>query len=277
MEAIDVEYYQPRSLQEAIEIFYQLSQEQKQPMYYAGGTEIITFRRLNLVSPGAIIDIKGIPECKVFEVNDNFLFTGAGVSLTFIADNNHFPLLSKTSRGVADHTARNKITIGGNICGQIFYREAVLPFLLTDSYIVTAGYEGVKSLPIHQVFNQSLSLNEGQFLVQLMTEKSYLELPHLTIKKRQQWETGYPLITFAAIKKDDEMRIAFSGLCPFPFRSLEVERELNNKSVPFDERINNSIKYLPSPILSDVEGSKEYRLFVYKNTLMDILIELEGK
>ena len=210
-------------------------------------------------------------------MDENYFITGAALSLTFLEEKNFFPLLSKTSQGVADHTARNKITLGGNICGQIFYREAVLPFLLADSFCVIAGHDGVKSLPIHMAFNQTLNLSEGQLLVQLITEKRYLELPYLSIKKRQQWETGYPLITFAALKKDDHVRVAFSGLCPFPFRSLEVERELNNQEVSINDRIDNSIKYLPSPILHDVEGSKEYRLFVYKNTMMDILIELEGK
>ncbi|MBS4189570.1 FAD binding domain-containing protein [Bacillus sp. FJAT-49705] len=273
----DIEYYQPKSLNEAIDLFFQLKHVNKQPLYYSGGTEIITFRRLNLIQTGAIIDIKNIPECKIFELNDHFLITGASISLTYLEEKNFFPLLSKTSRGVADFTARNKITLGGNICGQIFYREAVLPFLLADSNVILAGYDGVKSLPIHMVFNQTLNLNEGQFLVQLQTEESYLSLPHYAIKKRQQWDTGYPLITIATLKKDGQLRIAFSGLCPFPFRSLEVEKELNNRQLPIDERIMNAIKYLPGPILNDVEGSKEYRLFVLRNTLKDIFRELEGE
>ncbi|QED47829.1 FAD binding domain-containing protein [Cytobacillus dafuensis] len=273
----DIEYYQPNSLNEAIDLFFQLKHANKQPLYYCGGTEIITLHRLNLIRTGAIIDIKNIPECKIFELNDHFLIAGAAIPLTFLEEINYFPLLRKTSRGIADHTARNKITLGGNICSQIFYREALLPFLLADSYVILAGLDGVKSLPIHTVFNQTLNLVEGQFLVQLHTERSYLSLPHYTIKKRQQWDTGYPLITFAALKKDGQLRIAFSGLCPFPFRSLEVEKELNNRQLLIDERIMNAIKYLPSPILNDVEGSKEYRLFVLRNTLKDILIELEAE
>ncbi|KAB2330188.1 xanthine dehydrogenase [Cytobacillus depressus] len=277
MVGTDTEYYRPKSLQEAIELFYKLKNENKQPMYYSGGTEIITFHRLNLIHTGAIIDIKSIPECMSLEEDENFLIIGAALPLTFLEEKNAFPLLSKTSSGIADHTARNKITLGGNICGQIFYREAVLPFLLVDSFVVVAGHDGVKSYPIQTVFNQTLNLFEGQLLVQFITEKRFLEMPHIAIKKRQQWETGYPLITFAAMKADDQIRIALSGLCPFPFRSLDVERELNNRQMPFEERINQAIKYLPNPILNDIEGSKEYRLYVLKNTLLDILIELEGR
>lgn len=270
-------YYKPGSLNETIELFYHLSYENKQPMYYSGGTEIITLRRLNLIHPGAVIDIKGIPECNIYELNDDFLISGSAIPLTLLEEMNYFPLLTKTAKGVADHTARNKITLGGNICGQIFYREAVLPFLLTDSYIITAGFDGIKTVPIHTIFNQKMNLNQGQFLIQFVTEKRFLNMPHFVIKKRQQWETGYPLITFAAMKADDEIRFAFSGLCPFPFRSSEVEKVLNNRQLSYDERINQAILHLPNPILDDVEGSKEYRIFVFKNTLMDILIELEGQ
>lgn len=273
----EAEYYKPGSLTETIELFYKLSYENKQPMFYSGGTEIITLRRLNLIHPGAVIDIKGIPECNIYELNDEFLISGSAIPLTLLEEINYFPLLTKAAKGVADHTARNKITLGGNICGQIFYREAVLPFLLSDSYIITAGFDGIKTVPIQTVFNQKMNLNQGQFLIQFLTEKRFLNMPHYVIKKRQQWETGYPLITFAAMKADDEIRIAFSGLCPFPFRSTEVEKVLNNRQLSYDERINQAILHLPNPILDDVEGSKEYRMFVFKNTLMDILIELEGQ
>lgn len=277
MQILEAEYYKPNSLYEAIELFYQLKKANKQPMYYSGGTEIITFRRINLIHTGAVIDIKGIPECNMYERQENFLITGAALPLTLLEKVNYFPILTQTAKGVADHTARNKITLGGNICGQIFYREAVLPFLLADSFVILAGLDGIKSIPIQTVFNQKLILSEGQILVQLVTDERFLEMPYVVVKKRQQWETGYPLITFAALKIDNQIRIAFSGLCPFPFRSLEMEKALNDQQLSVDERINQAINHLPNPILDDIEGSKEYRIFVLKNTLLEIILELEGR
>ncbi|WP_178076322.1 FAD binding domain-containing protein, partial [Pseudomonas sp. 2822-15] len=80
-----------------------------------------------------------------------------------------FPLLTKTSKDVADHTARTKITLGGNICGNIFYREVVLPFLLTDSQVIIAGPKGYRTESINHIFNQVLQLERGEFLVQIVT------------------------------------------------------------------------------------------------------------
>lgn len=263
------------TIKEALETFYFLKAKNKRPIYYAGGTEIITLGRLNLVETDALIDIKELKECQLFEFNEDYLISGAVLSLTEIEEKNLFPLLSKASMEIADRTARNKITLGGNICGQIFYREAVLPFLLCDSQVIVAGYNGVEAFPIEQIFNQSLQLQDGQLLIQLLTEKKYINLPFMCIKKRQQWDTGYPLLTIASIKSDNQLRFAFSGLCPFPFRSKQMETELNNMDLNVKERIQKALQFIPGEILDDVEGSKEYRLFVLRNTLEEIISEME--
>ncbi|MGG1314629.1 FAD binding domain-containing protein [Cohnella laeviribosi] len=273
----DFEYYRPASVAEAIRLYGGLEKQGKSPVYYSGGTEIITLGRINLVKTGAVIDIKHIPECQVLGFEQNRLILGAGLSLTKLEEADPFPLLSKTAREVADRTSRNKITLGGNICGRIFYREAVLPFLLADSHVVLAGRDGIKRRSVHDVCNGNLRLDKGELLVQLLTERSYLELPHVSIKKRKQWETGYPLITVAALRKDDRIRVAFSGLCPFPFRSVELEEELNRRHVPLKTRVDQAVRRLPSPILNDIEGSAEYRIFVLRNLLEDVMEEMEGK
>ncbi len=219
----DFEYYLPSSIKEAVHLFEELHGKGKDPIYFSGGTEIITLGRLNTVKTGAVIDIKQIPECRIFDLQQEYLVTGAANTLTNIEEINLFPLLSKTVSEIADRTARNKITAGGNVCGQIFYREAVLPFLLTDSQMVIAGSKGIKTVSIHDVFNQRLLLEHGELLVQLKTDQSYLNQPFASIKKRRQWNTGYPLITVAALKVNGMIRIAISGLTTYPFRSPQME------------------------------------------------------
>lgn len=93
---------------------------------------------------------------------------------------------------------------------------------------------------------------------------------------RQHWETGYPLITVAALKIDGQIRVAISGLCTFPFRAFEVERIINNQTMNKEQRITLALNHLPSPILDDVEGSAEYRLFVLADLIEKIINRLEG-
>jgi aerobic carbon-monoxide dehydrogenase medium subunit len=267
----DFDYYKPATLQEAIELYLSLHQQGKQPKFFLGGTELITLGRIDLLYTEAAIDLKNIPEAHVIHVTDNQLILGSALTLTKIEEANIYPLLTKTVREVADHTARGKITLGGNICAQIFYREAVLPFLLADSQVILAGPEGIRNVPINDIFHEELKLNPGEVLVQLVTDMQAIEAPYISIKRRQQWETGYPLITIAGLAINNRIRIAISGLCPFPFRSLEVEGLLNNRQISMEERIGKAIEILPQPILDDVEGSADYRLFVLKHLMFDVM------
>lgn len=271
----DFDYFKPATLKEAVDLYQYFEQQGNKPMFISGGTELITLGRINLVYTEAVIDLKEIVECNHMQFSEEYLVLGSALTLIAIEEANLFPLLTKTASEVADHTARGKITLGGNICAQIFYREAVLPFLLADSRVVTVGSEGVRVVPINEIFREQLQLKEGEFLVQIATEKRFIEAPFFTFKRRQQWDTGYPLITVAAVNIDNEIRIAVSGLCPYPFRSQEVEAALNKRGIQVEERVNGALALLPEPILDDVEGSTEYRLFVLQNLMYDVLATLE--
>lgn len=276
MISFDFDYYQPATIEEAIQLFHTLDEQGKNPLYFSGGTEIITLGRLNRIVTDAVIDIKAIPECTAYRKKGTTHIWGAALSLSRIREIGAFPFLSKTIAEIADNTARNKITLGGNICANIFYRETVLPLLLTDSQVVIASRTGLKQRPLRDVFDQILQLEKGEFMVQIITEQSEIDLPFLCIKKRRQWDVGYPLITTAALKKNDRLKVAFSGLCAFPFRNQQMEKSLNDHQLSREERVEQALQQIPATILEDVHGSAEYRMFVLKNTLLDILDAFEG-
>jgi CO/xanthine dehydrogenase FAD-binding subunit len=273
----DFEYYKPSSVQKAVELFQLLQIQGKNPMYFSGGTEMITWARRNSIQPGAVIDLKSIPECNVIEIQKDNLIIGSCVTLSVLSAANPFPLLSETAQGAADQTARNQITLGGNICGKIYYRETVLPLLLANSRMVLAGAKGMKEVSIHDVFLQQIRLESGEFLVQIVTDRGYLSLPFVHYKKRQIGNVGYPLVTLALLKKDSQIRTAYSGVCAFPFRSIEIEQALNNTTIPLAERIEQAIGKLPAPVLTNAEGTAAYRKFVLKQTMAEAVSMLEGR
>jgi CO/xanthine dehydrogenase FAD-binding subunit len=271
------EYYKPDSLSEAVNIYDALSSMNKQPRYYSGGTEIITMARTNELITKAVIDIKEIPECRVFAVEGNALVVGASIALTQLREFKSFPALSETAGFPADHTARNKITVIGNICSNIPYKEAVLGYMVTDSSVIIYGKNGRRALPISIVFDKSLQIEKGELVYQLATDMSYSKLPNFCIKKTKQGRGGYPLISMAALKRDNRIRMAFSGVCDFPFRSGRMEEDINNTEIPKELRIKWAISHVPGPILDDIQGSSEYRRFVLSNLLEDILVKWDGE
>lgn len=270
------EYYKPDSLSEAVKLHKELSENGKEPLYYSGGTEIITMARRNDLVTKAVIDIKGIPECNIFKIEGNQLIIGAAVTLTHIAESKLIPFLSKTADFPANYTARNKITVGGNICGKIMYKEAILGHLIGDSSVAIYGEKGKRIVPMTQAFNQRLQLEKGEFLFQLATGMSYSQLPYVSVKKTKQGKIDYPLISMAALKKNNNIQMAFSGVCAYPFRSLKMEEYINNNAIMKEQRIEQAINNLPAPILGNIQGSSEYKKFVFRNLLEYILETLDG-
>ncbi len=186
-----------------------------------------------------------------------------------------FPLLGLACGRVADHTNQCRITLGGNLCGTIIYREASLPLLLADADITLQGTQGQRTVPFHSVFDGQMNLSPGEFVVQVHIPAWALQARHAHIKHTANEMIDYPLVNVTALWKEHSLRIAFSGLASAPFRDKQIERILNEHRIPITKRVKDAADLLPEPPRSDVKGSGEYRMFVFKNTLRALLEEYE--
>lgn len=279
---VDFEYVMALTLSGAVQHYAGFATDGKQPMYYGGGTEIITFARSRHLHPDAVIDIKQIPETQVTSVQEGKLILGSGVTLSQITDSplmdSEFPLLRATVNDIADKTARNKITLGGNICGKIMYREAILPFLVSDSLVRTFGANGGWERSIHQVFQRDVQLKPGALFVQLITDRETRTAPFVHIKRRKAGQVGYPIVSAAAIRLHGRIRIALSGVYPFPFRSFALETALQREGVDRRQRLDEAIQVIsPALILDNYEASRAYRTFILRTVLEEILQHLGGE
>ena len=187
-----------------------------------------------------------------------------------------FPLLGETVKQIADHTSRNKITIGGNLNSRLIYKEGVLPFLLADAQVRIAGKNEEKVVPLEKVFKKQMKLKQGEFLVQLLVDKSYLDLPFVHLKRTRLSKVGYPLVSMAALLKDGQIRVAFSGVCAHPFRSAKMETVLNDDTLTPEERVVQAVEQLPSAIVDDMHAMKAYRMFLLTQLLTELMATMEG-
>lgn len=273
----DFEYYRPDTAGEAVETFQKLDSEGKAPVYYGGGSELISMARVGSRSFGSVIDIKNIPECNVLDFDSENLYLGSALTLSDITESNYYPLLTKTAGRIADHTMQCKITLGGNLASTIIYRETVLPLLLTDATITLAGLNGAKEYDINQIFKERILLPKGEFILKTTVCKEFLKLPYIHVKKVKNEKVGYPLLTTVALKKGEKLRIAFSGLASYPFRDIGVETILNDSSLSFEQRAGQILQSLSGLVLSNLSGSAEYRIYVLKNTIINVLETMKDK
>ena len=270
MLAYDFDYYLPDSLQEAMDIYTFVQDQGKKPFYYGGGTEIISMSRVFNIRADAVIDIKNIPDCRGIGTDGSRLIFGAASTLSAIQEANLFPLLSLAASRVADHTIQCKLTLGGNLAGSIIYHETLLPLLLSDSIIEIFGPMGSRSVPIADVLSNGKKLSPGELIVKVNVDEQITNLSYFHIKKSKTEKIGYPLISLCALYQDGELCLAASGLCEYPFRFNNTRVKVNQSAADISEQLAAEI---PAPVINGMEGSANYRLYIFKKTVEKIIIE----
>ncbi|UUZ84866.1 hypothetical protein LJK88_15365 [Paenibacillus sp. P26] len=147
---------------------------------------------------------------------------------------------------------------------------------MADSQAVLAGPGGIRQAPVGQVFGGQPRFGKGEFLLQILTPASAVEWPFYTVKKTKMEIIDYPIVRIAGLRTEEGIRVAFSGVSAAPFRSLQLESILNDRSVPLEQRIEHTVHAWPAPILNDILASEAYRAFVLRYALYDTMVALGG-
>ncbi|MDI6861365.1 MAG: FAD binding domain-containing protein [Caldisericia bacterium] len=266
----DFVYVKPENLKEAYEIYKDYEKKGLTPFYYSGGTEIVTFSRKGLISPDILIDLKNIKECKDLYFDNDNLIIGSTVSLNMLVDSNYSKIISKSIRFIADRTTRNKITVGGNVVGQLPFREVVLPLLLLDSKVRIYTSEGFKEFNINEIFDKNLKITKGDIVVQFILKKEFLNLDFYYDRKVFFSRVDYPIVSTLFVK-NTSIKMAITGAFNFPLRDKESEDILNQKDLNLSEIVKKIVERLSPLFKSDFRASKEYRIELFKIILNDAL------
>lgn len=271
MIARDFDYILPDTKEEAVQAF----SEYEDAFYYGGGSEIITMCRADAIAPAAVIDLKKIPELSELKIEGDALVIGGCATLRAIKDSNLFPLLGAVCGRIADHTNQCRITLGGNLCSTIIYRETSQVLMLTDADVEIFGRNGLRTESIHAIFDGRMRLERGEFVLKVRIPERFLDAPTFHIKKTSSEKIDYPLISVSAICCEEGLRFAVSGLLDHPFRLVDLEDAFNDKNIGGDQRLENVMSRLPETVINDYQGSADYRRFVFKRTLAAIMEELK--
>jgi CO/xanthine dehydrogenase FAD-binding subunit len=284
----DIDYIRVDSIEEALAAYTDSERNGGTVRFLGGGTELITMARSGRLVFDTVIDLKHIPELLQFEPDGRRF--GAAVRLTDLADHRAAevcPLLALSARGVADRTIRNAITLGGNICGVLPYRETVLPLLLFEASVTTAGPGGVATQPIVGRFDKRLRLDPGEFVVSV-------ELPPgasnagFYARRTQDSRVDYPLVTICMAETDGAVRLAVGGVFGYPLRCTAAEDRLNDLlgvgqvgrdtvAQAVDGAVQTMIECAGSKPRTDSRASGEYRTELLRQVLTDGVERLRGE
>jgi CO/xanthine dehydrogenase FAD-binding subunit len=263
-------YHRPATLAEAVAAYAQASRDGLNPAYLAGATEITTFCRMGRMKPGALVDIKRIPECRARGDEGHELVFGAALTLNEVIETDSFPLLRQASV-IVDHTVRNRLTLGGNVTGMLPYRETVLPLLLADAAVRLVGPTGERTVPLTEVFSQHLLLAPGEMLAQIRAPKAMASQPAFYRRRVRKGRFDYPLVTTCFLWVNDALRMAVSGAFGFPLRCAEAEKVLNDAAIPLAKRPAAVVAAIPHTILEDMRASAAYRRMLLERCVGEAL------
>ena len=273
MIAADIVYLRPDTAEEAVDAW----SRHEGARYLAGGTEITTSaRRTAAIDLRACIDVKRIAEANVHEMRGDRLCLGAALSLSDVAAGDAFPLLNATLRGIADHSVRNRLTLGGNVAGLLPYREAVLPLLLADASVrtIAPAKEGAQPIrrdrKLREMFDKRLLPAPGELVLSFCVPIEVPEWPWSHHRKTRTSSVDYPLVTTAMVHDGTSIRLAIAGAHPYPVRSDAVDAALSKDGAAAIPAVLEAF----GPPRADARASAEYRVALLGNMIRASLEEL---
>lgn len=211
-------YLQPQNPAEALSAFAEETAAGNSPLWYSGGTEVLSFLRKGVLKADVLIDLKTLPEYTAFTTDAEGWFIGGGVPLNRLLDSDVPDLLKTCTAPIADRTVRNRLTLAGNLCGRLPYRETVLPLWALNASVLLAEPDGVKERPLRQQFARNIGLSRDAFLLGVRLPRPEPDAPWGAVRKERLGAVDYPVVHVVVSGAPDQRMLCVSGLCPFPFR-----------------------------------------------------------
>lgn len=111
------EYASPKTLKEALSL---LGASWNDSAVLAGGTDLISLMKDEVVSPKRLVNIKDIAELRGISSAGSVLRIGAATTVDELAENplvrRSLPALQQAARGITSPQIRNMGTVGGDLC-----------------------------------------------------------------------------------------------------------------------------------------------------------------
>jgi xanthine dehydrogenase small subunit len=227
-----------------------------------------------------IMSLQNIAELWEIKESKSKVSVGARVSLaqlqSFIAAKD--PELDRILNLFASPQIKNTGTLIGNVVNGSPIGDMIPYLLATDSEVVAASKNGIRRIPISKFYvgYKQLALKPTEIVVAIeiprRNKRDILRLFKVSLRK----DLDISAVTFALrVRKSmksgtvETARIVFGGVGPTVKRLDHFEKKWFGK--PFERallsRLSKEIQYHVHPI-SDVRGSKEYRLKLCQNLVV---------
>ncbi|MFB0507860.1 MAG: xanthine dehydrogenase family protein subunit M [Thermodesulfobacteriota bacterium] len=266
----EFEYLEPSSLSGVISL---LDQHSKAAKILAGGTDLLVDMKQGALSPGYLINIKGIPGQDYIKYDKKGgLRIGALTTIRQIETSRmireQFLPLAQAAKVLGSVQVRNRATIGGNLCNASPSAETAPPLLVLGAKVKLVGSRGERVLPLEEFFvGSGLTVLDKEILTEIMVPPPppYTRGVYMSISRRRAVDLALVGVAVAATVDRDrgewkEVKIALGAVAPTPMRACKAEKILKGKRIEaaLMEEAAQMASDEARPI-SDVRASAWYR------------------
>jgi len=287
MKPAKFEYYDPSSIEHAVEI---LSVYQQDGKVLAGGQSLMPLLNMRLARPRAIIDINQIKSLDYIRATGSYVAIGAATRQRALEQDSlireRLPLL----REAASYVAHPQIRSRGTLCGSLAHADpaAELPALAValDAELVAQGSLGARTIPSDaffvSYFTTSLDNNE------ILTEARFPVPPKdmawsiLEVSRRHGDFALVGVVAGLAVDRERETvtkaRLVCFGVGPTPIRVKAAEDTLigQRPELAVFKSAGQMVGKEIDPT-SDIHATAEYRRAVAGTLTRRALIAVAGR
>lgn len=237
----EFEYLEPSSLSEAISL---LDQHFEAAKILAGGTDLLVDMKQGELSPGYLINIKGIPGQDHIEYDKKKgLRIGALTTIRQIETSRiireQFLPLAQAAKVLGSVQVRNLATIGGNLCNASPSAETAPPLLVLGAKVKIVGSRGQRMLPLEEFFvGPGLTVLDKEILTEIIVPPlpPHTQGVYMSISRRRAVDLALVGVAVAVTLDRDkgkwkEVKIALGAVAPTPMRARKAEKILSGKKI----------------------------------------------
>ena len=261
------DYYEPKSLNEAIEILSKYGSDAK---ILAGGTDLLILIKMGVLKPRCIVNIKKISDLYGIREQGDQLIIGALTKLRTLEKSKvikeNFTALYEAVKSMASVQIRNMATIGGNLCNASPAADTAPPLMVLEAKLRVISIEGEKTIDVREFFlgPRKTILKRNELLKEIMVPV-YKDYGYSYMKLGRRNSFTLSIVSVASLVKVEDnvfsdVRIALNSIAPTPIRAFSVEKYLVGRKVAIDS-IKAASKLVAKDIspITDIRATAEYR------------------
>jgi aerobic carbon-monoxide dehydrogenase medium subunit len=244
------EYLRPTTLDEAGAFL----RDRDDAQILAGGQTLIPVMKQRLASPGALIDLKGLPKLDLIATDSEGLEIGALATHAAVAASplvrRAIPAIADLAGGIGDPQVRNRGTLGGSIANNDPAADYPTALLALGATISTSERE----IAADDFFT-------GQFETDLVPGEIVTSvrfpIPHrAAYVKFPNPASRFAIVGAFAVLTAGGARVAVTGAAPCVFRWTEAEQRLSHS---FTSGALDGIAMRATRLNSDLHADPAYR------------------